>query len=1575
MPQVDSTTDCEGWIYATKPSRLDVPRLGGRASKRLNDRVRRRKWCLVALGSVEAVQDMGSAANAESAMESLWKALAEVIGRRPISEMPVDPTAILRRSQNDVERYQQLCERLLPWEDVPVLVEMLVAALYSRGAYGFTGRRGLFDSLTQGAMVFSIHRAMFDFAEHVDDASNDLAFRDMMGLNVEDVVKTQWKGSALQPVYVVARDHDLHWIVVAVRGTLSQNDILTDCAVSSVPFLGGEGVFPWTWWPRGKMSMCLPWRQRAWCLFWLLLGIQGSTTRSQGNEICFSPHANWQNLHLTYEECCSEDALQGPDCFGSLGGFYTWSFCCEKPAADSCDWHEILMVASASEEVRPDILDRLFTYPVMLREFCCTVPGIHPCWHLYTFEAALVERPFVQCCFPVLRHLLERETEADWIRTELDREFASLDRKWTSQELQDFQASIPTTPTLGTKPALLQGHTKPCLLSVRHGDLFHHGLDECCPKHRKDLEGNDCSYIYAVASALFILGAVNPLPNMDLLVSPGNQDRIEATVPVFTRHRPRHRPGGGHILLPMEWQLSPGQSRKQSVAAIRGGHSEVTSRRKGIFWRGTTSNCFMSCSISKVSNGEEAWSQCLQDYDCETSLSFSNFLNTPRGRLVLASQFLDNLDARFVGISNPVTEEFWDFLVESNLTDGRVSQLHETEWSYSINLDGTGSGDRIYWQMLMKKVVLVQQSAWVSWLLGPVGSGENAALLPWEHYVPVRMDLADMSHQMRWLDEHPEEAEKMGEQAARWTREFLSYDWILYFLDCAVRSSMLRINVVLPNGHAEALALRPSSTVQDVRTKAQQALRKKHLRLITAKNRVLVEFEQTLEEAGIEDGECLTALVLQPQLAATGAAFALCCHGDSAMVTWGNAICGGDSSEVRDQLKGVQQIQATVLGAFAAILEDGSVVAKIVPPLLTCGRRFSSSLTAMLDAISNFIWPEASVEVELSNIQGEVSRLQLPASMSCMEARKRIVKHLGSKKGAKLILHVTSTGRPLRFHQTLEEEDLVDGRLSLSYVYVATNLYDAWRFLEGYEVPEKEFALEGVTEVCLSCGECLNHLPESLETISFSDTFNPKFCNVSWPDNLQRLTFGPQFNQSLQNLDLPSGLQHLTFGEQFDKSLWRVTLPCDLQSLTFGKNFDQCLDYVKLPGNLQSLTFGQNFDQDIENVTLPSSLVNLTFGCSFNQSLEHVKLPENLQRLTFGRAFNRTLHNTLLPSKLQHLSFGDGFDHSLHKVTLPRNLQSLTFGLLFDQSLEHVTLPDNLQSLTFGKNFKQRLEHVTFPTKLQSLTFGQDFDSSLEQVNFPSNLERLMFGTCFNQSLEHVTFPDSLLSLTFGQRFNCSLTNVQLPGNLQRFALGTSFDQSLEEVQLPEKLQRLTLGHCFNQSLEYVLLPQNLQSLIFGSEFDQSLEDVILPRSLRNLTFGRNFDQSLHNVILPEDLESLTFGEDFDRSLKHVTLPGNLKSLTFGQNFNHSLDGVTLPSSLVNLTFGWRFNQSLENVKLPENLQRLTFGDRFHENLKIVALPRNLQCLTVGNMICLKGVALPSTLNTFRLGCRLVSCA
>ena len=47
---------------------------------------------------------------------------------------------------------------------------------------------------------------------------------------------------------------------------------------------------------------------------------------------------------------------------------------------------------------------------------------------------------------------------------------------------------------------------------------------------------------------------------------------------------------------------------------------------------------------------------------------------------------------------------------------------------------------------------------------------------------------------------------------------------------------------------------------------------------------------------------------------------------DGSVVTWGNDAYGGDSSAVQSQLKNVQQISACRHGAFAAILDDGSVV-------------------------------------------------------------------------------------------------------------------------------------------------------------------------------------------------------------------------------------------------------------------------------------------------------------------------------------------------------------------------------------------------------------------------------------------------------------------------------------------------------------------------------------------------------------------------------------------------------------------------------------------------------------------------
>ena len=137
---------------------------------------------------------------------------------------------------------------------------------------------------------------------------------------------------------------------------------------------------------------------------------------------------------------------------------------------------------------------------------------------------------------------------------------------------------------------------------------------------------------------------------------------------------------------------------------------------------------------------------------------------------------------------------------------------------------------------------------------------------------------------------------------------------------------MLRINVSFPSGSGETLLLPEHSKVGDLKLLAQKTFGKGFLKLITAEGDALINPEDSLQAAGIQEEECLTAVAQQANVSATVAAFAVFCCGGNQMVTWGSPDQGGDCSAVQDQLRNVQQIQATDM-AFAAILADGSVIA------------------------------------------------------------------------------------------------------------------------------------------------------------------------------------------------------------------------------------------------------------------------------------------------------------------------------------------------------------------------------------------------------------------------------------------------------------------------------------------------------------------------------------------------------------------------------------------------------------------------------------------------------------------------
>ena len=144
-------------------------------------------------------------------------------------------------------------------------------------------------------------------------------------------------------------------------------------------------------------------------------------------------------------------------------------------------------------------------------------------------------------------------------------------------------------------------------------------------------------------------------------------------------------------------------------------------------------------------------------------------------------------------------------------------------------------------------------------------------------------------------------------------------------LSASIDSAMLQINIAMASGRTENFSLLPSSKVGDLRILAQKLFGQGFLRLITEEGRALTDPSESLESAGIQDGDHITALVLQVKIAATAGAFALWRSGGDTVLTWGSAHHGCDSSTVQEQFKGVQQVEATGC-AFAADLEGGSVV-------------------------------------------------------------------------------------------------------------------------------------------------------------------------------------------------------------------------------------------------------------------------------------------------------------------------------------------------------------------------------------------------------------------------------------------------------------------------------------------------------------------------------------------------------------------------------------------------------------------------------------------------------------------------
>ena len=251
----------------------------------------------------------------------------------------------------------------------------------------------------------------------------------------------------------------------------------------------------------------------------------------------------------------------------------------------------------------------------------------------------------------------------------------------------------------------------------------------------------------AVEVALRIIGTHLPLPDLDMFVSPTNNDaglkngigayydelyalllmtymgttreylrflRGISSMPVFTRSRPRS-PRGKYIALPFEYQLHPWQSRKATATLAKVASKHPWEKRvEKLLWRGTNSNHVVNhCSLKEVAEGNAPWSLCVEGWReallgigdegikwHTSSWNFTNWYQTPRGVLVLLSQYIASVDAKWTGISRNMEPELWEYFEAENMTAPSVKFWEQLAYKYGINIEGTGIGDRIYWQML-----------------------------------------------------------------------------------------------------------------------------------------------------------------------------------------------------------------------------------------------------------------------------------------------------------------------------------------------------------------------------------------------------------------------------------------------------------------------------------------------------------------------------------------------------------------------------------------------------------------------------------------------------------------------------------------------------------------------------------------------------------------------------------------------------------------------------------------------------------------------------------------------------------
>lgn len=236
---------------------------------------------------------------------------------------------------------------------------------------------------------------------------------------------------------------------------------------------------------------------------------------------------------------------------------------------------------------------------------------------------------------------------------------------------------------------------------------------------------------------------VYSLPPVDFIIS---LDDACPTLPVqgapafcITKEKGRN----GVILIPEVWTCRDGYYH---YLKEKGMEIPWDSRIPLAFWRGHTTG---------------------GDYTVET------WEHRPRSQLALLSQKNPrHLDCALVSFIQG-TQEAEMLMRKARLFKDGCDATIQMRYRYLIAIDGHTSASAFKWELFTGSLVFRNDSEWEEWF--------SNAIIPYEHYIPYKLNLSDLIHQIDWARNNDEAARKIALQGQLFAEQNLTTGSVLLY--------------------------------------------------------------------------------------------------------------------------------------------------------------------------------------------------------------------------------------------------------------------------------------------------------------------------------------------------------------------------------------------------------------------------------------------------------------------------------------------------------------------------------------------------------------------------------------------------------------------------------------------------------------------------------------------------------------------------------------------------------------------------------------------------------------------------